>query len=242
VARHYLGKDSPYEFSQAVDVWQKASERAALNEATAAGQALSFLPQGANAADTGYQEALRAKLKSGKGVYGGTWLVHDTQILVPSVVPVGQKRSVIISCVALGGFTDRIKNLPETLSGDALGDSGFKPVRGRLYTAEQSGQGELTGHRLALARGEIIDPGPLARAAKSAIQNPLEPPSAGNVFSPLDHALTRAIPKQLNRSPGLRVEKRPDQFCLPRECHRKPAPAQNAGGQERMSLRESRNQ
>jgi hypothetical protein len=51
-----------------------------------------------------------------------------------------------------GGFTDRIKNLPETLSVDALGDSGFKPVRGRLYTAEQSGQGELTGHRLALAR------------------------------------------------------------------------------------------
>jgi hypothetical protein len=70
-------------------------------------------------------------------------------------------------------------------------------VRGRLYTAEQSGQGELTGHRLALVRGEIIDPGPLARAAKSAIQNPLEPPSAGNVFPPLDHALTRAIPKQL---------------------------------------------
>ena len=75
-ARHYLGKDSPYEFSQAVDVWQNASERAALNEATAAGQAFSFLPQGANAADTGYQEALRAKLKSGKGVYDGTWRVH----------------------------------------------------------------------------------------------------------------------------------------------------------------------
>jgi hypothetical protein len=84
-----------------------------------------------------------------------------------------------------GGFTDRIKNLPETLSVDALCDSGFKPVRGRLYTAEQSGQGELTGHRLGLARDEIVDPGPLARAAKSAIQNPLEPPSTGNVFSPL---------------------------------------------------------
>jgi hypothetical protein len=47
-----------------------------LNEATAAGQAFSFLPQGANAADTGYQEALRAKRKSGKGVYDGTWRVH----------------------------------------------------------------------------------------------------------------------------------------------------------------------
>ena len=184
-ARHCLGLDSPDEFVQAVDVWQKASERAALNEAAAAGQAVSFLPQGAIATDTGYQEALRAKLKSGKAVYGGTWLVNDTKILVPSVVPVGQKRSLSISCVALGGFTDRIKNLPETLSVDALCDSGFKPVRGRLYTAEQSGQGELTGHRLALARGEIIDPGPLARAAKSAIQNPLEPPSTGNVFSPL---------------------------------------------------------
>jgi hypothetical protein len=48
-----LGFDSRDEFSQAVDVWQNASERAALNEAAAAGQALSFLSQGANVADTG---------------------------------------------------------------------------------------------------------------------------------------------------------------------------------------------
>jgi hypothetical protein len=129
-ARHYLGLEPPYELAQAVNVWQNSSGRAALKAADAAGEALSLLPQGANAADTAYQEALRAKLKSGRGVYGGTWLVNDTQILVPSVVPVGQKQSVTISCVALGGFSDRIKNLPETLSEDALRDSGFKPRAG----------------------------------------------------------------------------------------------------------------
>jgi hypothetical protein len=109
-ARHYPGLDSPDEFSQAFDVWQSASERAALNEAAAAGQALSLLPQAANAADAAYQETLRSRLKSGKGVYSGTWLVNDTQILVPSVVPGAQKWSVTISCVALGGFADRLKN------------------------------------------------------------------------------------------------------------------------------------
>jgi hypothetical protein len=93
-ARHYLGLEPPYELAQAVNVWQNSSGRAALKAADAAGEALSLLPQGANAADTAYQEALRAKLKSGRGVYGGTWLVNDTQILVPSVVPVGQKQSV----------------------------------------------------------------------------------------------------------------------------------------------------
>ena len=196
-ARHYLGLEPPYELAQAVNVWQNSSGRAALKAADAAGEALSLLPQGANAADTAYQEALRAKLKSGRGVYGGTWLVNDTQILVPSVVPVGQKQSVTISSVALGGFSDRIKNLPETLSEDALRDSGFKPERGRLYTAEQSGQGELTGLRLTLLRDELIDPRPLAHAAKEVIQNPLEPPAAGTVFPPLDRALTSAIPKHL---------------------------------------------
>ena len=196
-ARHYLGLEPPYELAQAVNVWRNSSSRAALKAADAAGEALSLLPQGANAADTAYQEALRAKLKSGRGVYGGTWLVNDTQILVPSVAPVGQKQSVTISCVALGGFSDRIKNLPETLSEDALRDSGFKPERGRLYTAEQSGQGELTGLRLTLLRDELIDPRPLAHAAKEVIQNPLEPPAAGTVFPPLDRALTSAIPKHL---------------------------------------------
>jgi len=124
-----------------------------------------------------------------EAVYGGTWLVDDTQILVPLVVPVGQKQSVVISCVVLGGFADRVKNLPETLSVDALPDCGFKPVRGQLYTAEQSGQGELTGHRLMLLRGELVESSSLVRAAKHAIQDPLEPQAAGKVFpagSPLE--------------------------------------------------------
>jgi hypothetical protein len=73
----------------------------------------------------------------------------------------------------------------------------LNPERGRLYTAEQSGQGELTGLRLTLLRDELIDPRPLAHAAKEVIQNPLEPPAAGTVFPPLDRALTSAIPKHL---------------------------------------------
>jgi hypothetical protein len=196
-ARHNLGLDPPCEYSYAVNVWQNASESAALDEAAAEGQDLSLLPEGASAADAGYQEALRAKLRSGKGVYGGTWLVNDTQILVPSVVPVGHNHSVVTSCVALGGFADRVKNLSETLSVDALRESGFKPVRGRLYTAEESGLGELTGHRLMLLRGELIESSQLVRAAKNAIEDPLEPPTAGNVFPALDRALTSGIPKHL---------------------------------------------
>lgn len=73
----------------------------------------------------------------------------------------------------------------------------FKAEPGHLYTAEESDQGELPGHRLALLRAELIDPAPLACAAKSAIQNPLEPPTDGNVFPPLDRALTGAIPPHL---------------------------------------------
>ena len=113
------------------------------------------------------------------------------------MVPVGQKRSVTILCVALGGFADRIKNLPETLSVDRPSASGFHPARGRLYTWEHSGQGELTGHRLALLRGELIDPAPLAPAARNAIENPLVAPIGANVFPPLDRALTRTIPNHI---------------------------------------------
>jgi hypothetical protein len=136
-ARHYLGLEPPCEYSYAVNVWQNASESAALDEAEGEGQDLSLLPEGAGAADAGYQEALRAKLRSGKGVYGGTWLVNDTQILVPSGVPVGHNHSVATSCVALGGFADRVKNLPETLSVDALRDAGLN-LCGASFTPQNN--------------------------------------------------------------------------------------------------------
>ena len=194
-ARYYLGMEPAEELGQAFYLWENASELAALNQAAASGQIPSLSPPGGDPTNADYQGALRRALKNGKGVYGATWVVNNIKILILSVTA-GAPETVTVSTVALGGFADRIKNLPETLALEAVRASGFQPVAGRLYLADQAGLSQFSEQRLQTLRSERTYPFELFNVVKSVLANPLEPPPAGRVFPPLDRALS-GIPAHL---------------------------------------------
>jgi hypothetical protein len=142
LGRHYLGIEPPEESGQAFYLWENASELTALNQAAASGQIPYLSPPGGDPTNANYHVALRRVLENGKGVYGATRAVNDIKSQIPSVTTRAPE-TVTVFTVAPGGFADRIKSLPETLALEAVRASGFQPVPGRLYLADQAGPSQF---------------------------------------------------------------------------------------------------